>query len=1002
MATKRHNLGEQIAKQLRKDKRSQAWLGEQVGVTRYAVGKWLVKDGNRISAENLQAICDVTHADKNEFFKLAIETWPIFKEEYEPYLKQTNQQTKNVNVEKPNPKIELPDLPDLKSKTCPIYFELKLGKEELIKDSNDRRERPIFEFPFLMWTERAEDWRKHFTETPAHTLLQQWSQEAGFHSIVGEPGGGKSTLLRSWAHKLVEMSTLNKQYLPLLVPLREIDETGVEGFFDKQGFDIKPYLEGNVEGVQPVWLFDGLDELPKKHKATWTKLIKAQKQHPVLLTCRTALWDSDHRVNFGEPHYLIGMYPKDQKTFLQTLADEWRDGERYEYGFEDANEAWVDELYNKLQSQLSLKQLAGSPLLLTLIARTNKPYNIDLPAKRVTFYQKAFKELLKQREDDEINAWTFIEPLSKLAYEVSKDELKAEFSESEFEKYISGLSKEQIKALKKSNILRFSDEGYCQWLHQTFQEWLFAEYLNENYGLLSAVQKYWGNPNYHEVLGLLWGLNNHIVQYKTAEYLIVEGRKQCRKFGHKSHSGLRTLFSLVNRCGEEPDQDLYELLWENTNVSFERQIAVAASDVPPEILLADLAKSDDYSVRIRVAQNPNSLPETLAMLAEDTEEYIRSTVASNVSSSYDTLAKLSTSKSSTDSIRWNVAENVNTPPAILTELAKDENDYVREKVAKNANTPPEALTELLKDKKDSIRMEVAKNRNSSPETLTNLTEDDNSYIRRSVAENTNTSFETLAMLASDNDAYVRRSVAQNANCPHNILIKLSKDKAPSVRWCVIKILNPLPRALIDVFNEAPYIRRSVAENINCPTGILSKLAWDEDKSVRYYVAINRNSSYETLNKLANDYTEYVRWGVALNTNTSVETLALLAKDNGVYVRIKVAENTSCSRVTLDELAQDEMLYVRGNVAENMNCSRVTLSELAKDSAEYVRRRVASNSNSSSEILAELAIDEDVDVRKNVAINDNTSSQTLVQLLDDASGSVWSNVVENSSICLEWF
>ena len=1018
----KHKLGKAIVEAYKAKGWTQAEFCRRLDKKQSTVNSWLIEDGSTIDApKKLQDICDRLGLDfegQKALFDIAIEfthergKWKRHRAKFADYYverfkNQTPPQTKlasNAEQTEADEKpihFELPDLPDLKSKTCPIYFELKLGKEERIKDPSDRRERPIFEFPFLMWTERAEDWRKHFTETPAHTLLQQWSNQSGFHPIVGEPGGGKSTLLRYWANELVKMSTSDRQYLPLLVPLREVDESGIEGFFEKQGFDVEACLNNLPDGVQPVWLFDGLDELPKKHKERWTKLIKAQKQHPVLLTCRTALWDSDYRVNYGEPHYLMGMYPNEQKTFLLALADEWREGERYEHGFKDADEVWVEELHSKLQSQSSLKQLAGSPLLLTLIARTNKPNNIDLPAKRVEFYQKAFKELLKQREDDDVNAWTFIEPLSKLAYEVSKDELRAEFSESDFERFTSNLREEQIQTLKKSNILKFDDDGNCQWLHQTFQEWLIAEYLHMNGSLLSATKKFWKNPNYHEVLGLLWGLTSELVQYKTAKYLVAEGRKRCKKSKYKNYSGLRTLFSLIKHSGEQPEQLLYEFLYENTIVSFARQLAIAANDSVPGILLAELAKYDSSSIRRRVSENPNSFSETLAMLAEDDDEYIRSSVASNVNSSFVTLTKLA--KDTSDYIRWNVAENVSTPYKVLAKLANDkESDYVREKVAKNPSTKSETLAKLAKDKIDSVRIKVAQNINSFPETLEKLSKDSASYVRRGVAENPNTPLETLDFLASDTDAHVRKNVARNVTCPSEILDILCKDISPSVRWCAVKVLNPFPKTLEDLLKESTFVRMSVADNINCPQDYLANLALDEDKYVRYYVSSNKNSSCGILDNLAMDSTEYVRWGTASNMNTSVKTLDKLADDERVYVRRKVAENGNCSRITLDQLSQDKIFYVRGNVAANANSSPVTLFELATDSVEYVRRRVATNINTTPETLAQLAHDEDIDVRRNVAANPNTSVETLAELLGDDKGTVWSNVIGNPTICLEWF
>ena len=64
--------------------------------------------------------------------------------------------------------------------------------------------------------------------------------------------------------------------------------------------------------------------------------------------------------------------------------------------------------------------------------------------------------------------------------------------------------------------------------------------------------------------------------------------------------------------------------------------------------------------------------------------------------------------------RMEVADNPNTPPEILTILARDEYWSVRYGVARNPNTPPEILTILARDENDYVRWGVAQNPNSPP------------------------------------------------------------------------------------------------------------------------------------------------------------------------------------------------------------------------------------------------------------------------------------------------
>lgn len=782
----RHKLGLEIAKQLKADKRSQAWLADELGVSRSAVTKWLTEDGNRISVDDLLSIADKLRVDKIEFFELAKKVWPNYAFEYDEQLGKFSQ---SEIRKKPKPIIEIPKLPKVINKTCPIYFQLNLGKEKP-REVNEQRENLVFEFPYIMHTENDDKWRKVFTKTPAHELLKTWSQTVGIHPIIGEPGGGKSTLLGTWAHLLKEMSTSTKQYVPLFVPLREVDTSCIEGYFKKKNFDVLPYLNSDYDKtVQPVWLFDGLDELPKDYKEDWLDEIAKRNSQPCLLTCRTALWDSYYEKMFSEAHYLLGINQQEQKKFLQALGDEWRSNRLR--GFEEADETWVDELHSELQKQSNLRQISGSPLLLTLIARTNKPNAIALPAKRVDFYRKAFKELLEQRDGTEKSIFTFITPLSKLAHEVSKDELTAEFSEMLYEKHTAELIKDDRTTLKNSNILKFSDDYNCQWLHQTFQEWLFAEFLHKDkeYGLLEATKQYWKDPNYHEVIALLWGLSSQIEQTRTAEYLVEEGCKVCNKNARRGRSGLKTLFNLIRRSGEDKNIEVNKILLNNTKTSLYRREAVATSDVTPEILFAELAKDDNGDVRANVAENANTAPETLANLAKDSNPYVLMEVSKNVNStqeilrqidkddeyfrtlllgtsslslspeteallvahtldttsedSYDTKALVALAKEYWELVRLDVdiAANQNTSPKTLSKLAQDKDIEISTLVAKNLNLLPAVLESLAKDKSAIVQLRVAENMNTLPKTLEKLARNDDRAIRKGVAKNPNSCFE---------------------------------------------------------------------------------------------------------------------------------------------------------------------------------------------------------------------------------------------------------------------
>jgi hypothetical protein len=95
----------------------------------------------------------------------------------------------------------------------------------------------------------------------------------------------------------------------------------------------------------------------------------------------------------------------------------------------------------------------------------------------------------------------------------------------------------------------------------------------------------------------------------------------------------------------------------------------------------------------------------------------------------------------------------------------------RKDLAENPNTPPEILSILARDTHWNVRCEVAKNPNTPPETLTILARDKDVYVRRRVANNPNTPPEILTILAQDMDCIVRWGVERNPNYNQEVVLK---------------------------------------------------------------------------------------------------------------------------------------------------------------------------------------------------------------------------------------
>lgn len=98
----------------------------------------------------------------------------------------------------------------------------------------------------------------------------------------------------------------------------------------------------------------------------------------------------------------------------------------------------------------------------------------------------------------------------------------------------------------------------------------------------------------------------------------------------------------------------------------------------------------------RLASNPDALPNVLDKLAQKKDSpSVLERVAENPQTGPDTLEKLS--GHGAPEVRSAVAENPHTPDATVKSLATDENPDVRYRLAENPETPVEVLKTLAED-----------------------------------------------------------------------------------------------------------------------------------------------------------------------------------------------------------------------------------------------------------------------------------------------------------------
>jgi len=638
-----------------------------------------------------------------------------------------------------------------------------------------------------------------FSELRRDATRGSWVQP-----ILGEPGAGKSRLLREWAGRLIGEGS------PVaLIPLRRRDVWDIGGDFAARLTTIGDEhaaalgLPASADGRR-VWLLDGLDEVPD---AAWSAGLGAALTAlpgAKIATCRAAVFEG-RRAGLGEGvgatwRPTVEIQPLDRDERRAFLADR-------------LPAARAGELVAAIEASEALRELAGSPLLLGLMAMVGIP----LPTARAAFYERAETELARRRHiATETAVWSRARTaLDELAERMTLDRVEAS---AELLHEVCG--EEACAALRASGLIRVAaDGGSFSFLHLTFQEHHLARRLSAK-GLDAALDAHRGDPRYEETLALTLastvGKTGVESGAKALDRLVERGLSSLRNdpdaFLAAGRSPTRLALHLLKRSGTDA---IAWPLMRSLNPLKDRpplfRFAVAGDPRSPAVVLEDLAGDANDWVRQRVARNAATPPEVLARLAGDEDGSVRGEAAWNVATPAEALSRLA--GDADDGVRWMVAENAATPPEVLARLARDANVNVRGAVVENAATPPEVLSRLAGDANKVVRWAAAGNAATPPEVLSRLAGDANDWVRRAAARNAATPPETLSRLAGDANEDVRRGAAENAATPPEVLSRLARDANDLVRGAVVGNAATPPEVLPRLAGDAnDLMRRAAAGN----------------------------------------------------------------------------------------------------------------------------------------------------------------------------------------------
>ena len=727
------------------------------------------------------------------------------------------------------------------------YFPARLGRPVQGRSKGDREDGRVSPGRYEAWREsfavEPQFWQER-SESEAFAELRRGG--TGLQVILGEPGAGKTRLLEEWASRWWTEGCSSVAFgtrMAVLIPLRLValsngtvtpypsDDDGEGGLADRlwrlavsppgppgTGRSALPKRCGQARLFRPVWLLDGLDELPPEFPlADWLRAF-AMLPGDVVTTCRTAVWQTERSLGGKESWRVETVMPlgseADRAAFLRPGL-----------GIE------ADILAGELSRHPALSPLSGNPLLLDLTALLWHEDPVLLPASRGEFYRRAVAVLWKRKVPVSIRDRTGDRDrvLEMLAGRMG---LKPEASKRALEDAASEVAHADaatlLDGLRASGLLRIDDRRETvSFLHLTFQEYYLSATLLRN-GVSAAVERHWEDPRYDEVLALLLARLTAGGRPDEAREGLARLIKRSRVYSKRRHlrhrarrSPLRVALHLIARSGLpiETQRQLWIPFEEEVGAGTQRALAAAADPSMPAAVLERLAGDPEVVVRQQVAGNPSLPAAALEWLAGDPDDGVRG---------------------------WAV-RNKSMPAAALERLASDPDAGVRQQVAGNPSLPAAALERLAGDPDNWVRRWAVQNKSMPAAVLERLAGDLDAEMRRGAAKSPSTPAAALERLAGDPDVGVRQLVAGNLSLPVAALERLAGDPDDGVRGWAGR--NPsMPAAVLERLAGDPevVVRQLVAQNPSMPSTKLERLAGDPEVVVRQQAAQNLNMLLESL------------------------------------------------------------------------------------------------------------------------------------------------------------
>ncbi|MEP6517410.1 NACHT domain-containing protein [Microcoleus vaginatus] len=443
----------------------------------------------------------------------------------------------------------------------PQAYEIPKEHQRRLQDSNQLEAIDL---------ENLEKYRRGYFSQPIVSVLDVINDKQKYPYIVilGDPGSGKSTLLQylalNWARS--PLNSVTSLPIPLLIELRTYIRSVESGdcknfleFFHQSPGSIchlnQHQLQEQLKTGDAVVMFDGLDEIfdPGKREDVITAIHRFTNEYPrvrVIVTSRIIGYKPQRLQDAGFYHFILQDLNAEQ---IQDFLRRW-----HELTFTDAvgKVRIRDRMKRALAYSSTIRDLAGNPLLLTIMAILNRGQ--ELPRDRAELYNQASRVLLYQWdverslvEDSRLDPKTIHakdkqEMLRRVAYKMQAapeglagNIISAEDLEEILTAYLKNKDfdrpKERAKLIinqlrTRNFILCYLGADSYGFVHRSFLEYFCASevvYRFEKTRQLCLDElktevfgKHWDDESWQEVLCLIAGLIAGNFTGKLIEFLI--------------------------------------------------------------------------------------------------------------------------------------------------------------------------------------------------------------------------------------------------------------------------------------------------------------------------------------------------------------------------------------------------------------------------------------------------------------------------------------------------